>query len=195
MDLAGNHICKPAEPLSWFAIQVRTRFEGSAEAHLRGLGYEVFLPTFRCRRRWSDRIRHIEVPLFPGYLFCRLDTRQRLPVLKAPGVIQIVGIGRNPVPVEESEIAAVQAIVSSGLPRQPWPFLQVGDRVKVDGGPLRGLEGILLSFKGHYRIVVSITLLQRSVALEIDSAWVSPARPQPAHAGAVAWPALGRATA
>ncbi len=157
----------------WFALHVRSRLEKTVATHLDGQGYEWLLPTYRCRRRWSDRIKEVELPLFPGYLFCRFDLQDRLPILVTPGVIQIVGVGRSPVPVEENEICAVERIVRSGLPRQPWPFLQLGDKVRIERGPLCGIEGILLGLKGRHRIVVSVTLLQRSVALEIDEAWVS----------------------
>jgi len=85
-----------------------------------------------------------------------------------PGVIQVVGIGKSPVPVDDAEIVALQTAVQSGLPRQPWPFLQIGKRVRVEYGPLCGLEGILVDFKGRHRLVLSATLLQRSVAAEAD---------------------------
>lgn len=163
----------------WFALQVRSRSEDVVATFLRGKGYEWFLPTYRCRRRWSDRIKELELPLFPGYLFCRFDPQHRLPILKTPGLISIVGIAKNPIPVDESEITALRSLVSSGLPRQPWPYLQTGQRVRIDYGALCGLEGILLDFKGRHRVVLSVTLLQRSVAAEIDIAWVTPISPAP----------------
>lgn len=156
----------------WFALQVRTRTESGVAAHLAGKGYEWFLPQYKCRRRWSDRIKQIELPLFPGYLFCRFDPQQRLPILMTPGVVQIVGIAKTPIPIDNAEIEAIQTAVRSGLPAQPWPFLEVGQRVRVDYGALAGLEGILVDFRGQYRIVVSVTLLRRSVAVEMDGAWV-----------------------
>ena len=158
----------------WFALQVRARHERSVAEFLSGKGYEWFLPTYRCRRRWSDRIKEVTLPLFPGYLFCRFNSLDRLPILTTPGVIQVVGMARSPVPIAEAEIAALQAAVKSGLPAQPWPFLRVGQRVRLDYGSLYGLEGILLDFKGNYRLILSVTLLQRSVALEVDAAWVTP---------------------
>jgi transcription antitermination factor NusG len=158
---------------AWFAIQVRTRYESVAATVLRGKGYESFLPMYKSRRRWSDRIKEIQLPLFPGYLFCRLDPQNRLPILKTPGVVQIIGVGRNPMPLDEYEVKAIQTVVQSGLSREPWPFLQVGNRVRIERGPLSDLDGILLALKGHYRIVLSVTLLQRAVAVEIDRAWVS----------------------
>jgi transcription antitermination factor NusG len=157
---------------NWYALQVRGRNEKAIASLLSNQDYECFLPVYKCRRRWSDRIKEIELPLFPGYLFCRFDPHHRLPILVTPGVLSVVGVARKPMPVEEAEIRAIETVVSSGLPTQPWPFLHLGDRVRIDSGALRGLEGILLEFKGQYRIVVSVTLLQRSVAVEIDSAWV-----------------------
>jgi transcription antitermination factor NusG len=157
---------------AWFAVQVRSQHEKAISLRLAGAGYAPFLPVYKCRRRWSDRVKEVMLPLFPGYLFCRLDPKVRLPILKTPGVIQIVGSNRIPIPVEDTEIEAIRRLVSSGLPAQPWPFLAVGDRVRIECGPLRGVEGILTAFKGTHRLLVSITLLQRSVAVEIDSAFV-----------------------
>src|SRR5712692_1380824 len=119
-----------AGSLSWFALRIRSRYEKTAATLLGGKGYELFLPLLKSRRRWSDRIMELELPLFPGYLFCRFNPLNRLPILVTPGVIQVVGIGRSPVPVDEAEIAAIQKAVQSELPRQPWPFLQVGGRVR-----------------------------------------------------------------
>jgi len=165
--------CPTPEPLAWFALQVRAQHEKRVAERLAGIGYDPFLPLYKCRRRWSDRIKEFEAALFPGYIFCRFDPFDRLPILKTPGVIQIVGYNRVPIPLDESEMSAVQTLVASGVSNSPWPFLAVGDRVRVDSGPLRGMEGILTAFKGNYRLLVSITLLQRSVAAEIDSAYVT----------------------
>ncbi len=173
-------------PFPWFALQVRVRHEQGVADHLDGKGYEWFLPLYKCRKRWSDRIKEVEAPLFSGYLFCRLNPQDRLPILKTPGVIQIVGSNRTPLAVDEVEIQAIQKMVASGIPNQPWPFLAAGDRVLIESGPLSGLEGILVEFKGNHRLVLSVTLLQRSVAVEIDSAFVtslrSSSRPRPERA-------------
>jgi len=157
----------------WFALQVRMRHENGVAAYLRGKGYEWFLPLYKRRKRWSDRMKETESPLFPGYLFCRFNPQDRLPILKTPGVTQIVGYSHVPVPVDESEIDAIRRLVSSGIPNQPCGFFQVGSRVRIETGALRGLEGILQEMKGKRRLVLSITLLQRSVAVEIDSEAVS----------------------
>ena len=158
----------------WFALQVRSRYENIVTAHLGGKCYEWFLPLYKCRRRWSDRFKESECPLFPGYIFCRLNPLDRLPILTIPGVVLIAGVGRIPIPIDESEIAAIRAAVNSGLPSQPWPFLQIGHRVRIEHGPLCGLEGILLEFRGHHRLVLSVTLLQRSIAVQVEDAWVTP---------------------
>lgn len=143
-------------------------------AHLSAKSYEWFLPLEKSRRRWSDRFKEIQQPLFPGYVFCRFDPFARLPILVIPGVIGVVGTGKTPIAIEDAEIANLQTIVESGLPRHPWPFLQIGEKARIEAGPLSGLEGILLGFKGSQRLILSITLLQRSVAVELDSELASP---------------------
>ena len=160
---------------NWFAVQVRTRWESSTAVQLDGKGFEVFLPTYKASTSWRGRNRNEHaVPLFPGYVFCRFDPYNRLPILITPGVIAVVGRGKVPLPVDDDEISGIQAIVASGFRPEPWPFLEVGQRVRIDTEPLRGLEGILLSVKGGSRIVLSVSLLRRSVALEVDRSCVTP---------------------
>lgn len=164
-----------AEPrLPWFALQVRARQEAGVGEQLKCQGYERFLPFYKLRKRWSDRIKEMDAPLFPGYLFCRFNPHDRLPILKTPGVIQIVGFNNIPAAVDEAEILSIQRLVSSGVQHQPCPFLAVGDRVRISAGPLLGLEGLLTDIKGSHRLVLSVSLLQRSVAVEIDSAFITP---------------------
>jgi transcription antitermination factor NusG len=153
----------------WFALQVRMRHETIVTDHLTGKGYEWFLPLYKCRKRWSDRVKETELPLFPGYLFCRFNPQNRLPILKTPGVTQIVGYNHTPVAVDENEIEAIRALVASGVPNFPCAYMEVGSRVRIESGALRGIEGILTELKGKRRLVLSVTLLQRSVAVEIDS--------------------------
>jgi len=161
----------------WFALHVNVRRERMAADALRGKGFEEFLPLCRTRRRWSDRVKELEVPLFSRYLFCRFRGEDRHRVLTTPGVGYIVGIGNIPVPVPDGEIAALEAVRKSGVVAQPWPFLQTGQWVRIEEGALSGLEGILLDFRGSCRLVVSVTLLQRSVAVEIDRLNVTPIAP------------------
>lgn len=162
--------------LPWLALQVRSRREGIIVAQLRRQGYECFHPTYKSLRKWSDRVKELNQPLFPGYLFCRFDFKSRRNLLVTPGVIQIVGNGKTP--IADVEIEAIQLAQTSGLPSQPWPYLEVGERVRVNYGSMSGLEGILVNFKGNHRVLLSITLLQRSVAIEVDLAWVTPLREQ-----------------
>jgi len=169
LDMTGG-----TDGFPWFALQVRTRYERNVASHLAGKGFEWFLPTYQSRRKWSDRMKELSLPLFPGYLFCRFDPQDRLPILKTPGLISIVGTARVPTAVDETEILALRQLVSSEFPRQPWPFLQIGQRVRIEQGPLCGLEGILTRHKGKDRLVLSVTLLQRSIAVELDGTWVTP---------------------
>lgn len=158
----------------WFAIQTRSRHESKTVLAMEGKGYKPFLPTCRTRRRWSDRVVDVDVPLFPGYVFCRIDIERRLPVLTTPGVVSIVGIGREPCPVDEAEILAIEALQNSGLAAEPWPYLHAGDRVRVTRGAMENVEGILVKKKDQWRMVISVELLQRSVAVEIDADWITP---------------------
>jgi transcription antitermination factor NusG len=160
------------DDLPWFALQVRAKHEAGVAQFLAGKGYTWFLPTYKCRKRLCDRVKVADAPLFPGYLFCRFEPQRRLPILTTPGVIQIVGYNRVPVPIDDIEISALQMLVNSGLPNQRWPFVRIGDRVQIEAGPLRGVQGILVAVKAGHRLILSVTLLQRSVAVQIDSAYV-----------------------
>jgi transcription antitermination factor NusG len=158
----------------WFALRVKPRFEKTVATSARNKGYEEFLPLYQCRRRWSDRFQSVELPLFPGYVFCQLNPEFRLPLLTIPGALHFIGIGRIPAPIGDEEIAALQAAMRSGLWAEPWPFLNVGQRVRLEEGPLAGLEGLLIEVRQKQRLIVSVTLLKRSVAVEIEREWVRP---------------------
>lgn len=159
----------------WYALQIQSRLASVASTVLQGKGYEEFLPVYTSRRRWSDRMKTIELPLFPGYLFCRFNPRDRmLPILTTPGVMGIVSAGKTPLPIAEDEIDAVRRVIRSGLAAQPWPYLNVGSRIYIEAGPLAGLEGVVTSTDKNYRLVVGVTMLQRSVAVEIDREWARP---------------------
>jgi transcription antitermination factor NusG len=164
-------VAEPGNTLSWFAVRVKSNCEKSASLALRSRGLEEFLPVYRQRRRGADRFKEIEVPLFSGYVFSRFDLNRRLPVLTIPGVVHIVGFGRTPVPVDEQELAHVRTLVTSRLPVEPWPFFKTGQRVLIERGPLCGVEGVVIEVKKNYRLVASVTLLQRSVSVEIDREW------------------------
>jgi transcription antitermination factor NusG len=145
-----------------------------ASSALRAKGFEEFLPQERKQRRWSDRVQQIEQPLFPGYVFCRFDVAGRVPVLQSPGVVGVVSFGSIPAAIPEEEIQAVRRMIDSSLPLQPYPFLPTGTRVRLEKGPLAGMEGTVVEAKKGFRLVASITLLQRSITVEIDRAWIRP---------------------
>jgi transcription termination/antitermination protein NusG len=158
----------------WYALQVRQRTEKLTAQLLDQKGYGPFLPTYVVKRRWSDRVRIVDQPLFPGYLFCKLDPRVRMPLLTTPGVISIVGAGHHPIAIPDGEIDAVRRITNSAAAVEPWPYLKSGEKVTISDGPLRGVQGILASVKSCCKVIVSINLLQRSVAVEVDRQAVLP---------------------
>lgn len=169
--------CSASAPAAWpwYAVRVRPKFERVVAASLASKGLSSFLPLYKERRRWSDRVKLVELPLFAGYVFCRLDVRQRLPVLQTPGVLHFVCFDGEPAAVEPSEIEALQRAACSGAALAPWPYLREGQKVVVVRGPMRGLHGILLKIRSEFRLVISVTLLQRSVAVDIDREAVQPA--------------------
>jgi transcription antitermination factor NusG len=170
----GMNENKSSNNHSWFALQIRSRWEGTTAGLLRGKGLETLLPTCSTKRKWSDRFKVVESPLFPGYVFCRFDVHNRLPVLITPGVLSVVGRGKTPVAVDDAEIHSIQAAMRSGIHMEPWPYVEIGERVRIKDDVLDGMEGILASFKGSHRVVISVTLLRRSVALELDRSRIAP---------------------
>jgi transcription antitermination factor NusG len=159
--------------LPWYALKVRAKCEATVDATLQRKSYETFLPTYQECRQYSDRRKVVSVPMFPGYLFCRMDVENRLPILKTPGVDFVLGNGR-PESIPEHEIEAVERTISSGLTARPWPFLKVGQRVLVEDGPLTGVQGLLLAEKGIKRLILSVEMLARSVSVELDRAAIRP---------------------
>jgi transcription antitermination factor NusG len=160
----------------WFALRVRPNYEKPVAAALRGKGLQEFLPLIRMKRQWSDRVKEMDVPLFPGYLFCRLNLEERMPLITTPGFLYLVGVGKQPEAVDESEISAIQSVLQSGLAITSWPTLMVGQRVQLKYGPLRGLQGVLTKIANQHRIYVSVTLLKRSISVEVAPEWIQPIR-------------------
>jgi len=176
----------------WFALRVKSRYEKLVALTARNKGFQEFLPLYQNRRRWSDRLKTGEFPLFPGYVFCRLNPERRLPLLTIPGALHFVGIGKMPVPIQDAEMATIQTAAQSGLFLEPWPFLEAGERVRIEAGPLTGLEGFLVEVRKQCRVVVSVTLLRRAVAVEIDRDWVKPLRESWRHLAIPVAPVLSR---
>lgn len=159
---------------AWYALRVRPKHEQSVTDTLTAKGMETFLPRYLTRRQYGQRYKSIRLPLFAGYTFAKFDAKERMPVLTTDGVLYILGSGREPSPVDTAEIEDLRTAVDSNLAITPHPFLAVGDRVRIAEGPMNGAEGILVSAEGQDRLVVSITLLQRSVSVGIDRAWARP---------------------
>ena len=163
----ANSLSEKGSP-QWFALSVKPRCDKAVARTLEAKGYETLLPLFHKLHSYAGRCRESELPLFPGYVFCRFSARTRLPILTTPGVIQILGTGSKPIPLPEAEILSLQTAIKAQLPLQPFPFLQLGQKVRIEEGVLTGVVGMVIRFKRPLRLVLSVTLLQRSILLEID---------------------------
>jgi transcriptional antiterminator NusG len=157
-----------SSPLLWFALAVKPRHEKSVAQRLSNKGLESLLPLYRASRQWTDRLKTIDLPLFPGYVFCRFDLDNRRAVCSTPGVKSIVGFDKGPTPLPAEEIYRVRTIIASGLPALPWPHTCAGEAVPIVRGSLVGLTGVLIDEKASLRVVVTVELLRCSVAVEID---------------------------
>jgi transcription antitermination factor NusG len=153
---------------SWYALYTRHQHEKAIAQILSAKGLEVFLPLYNATRRWKDRNVHLSLPLFPCYLFLRGMKERRLEVVTTPGIVSILSVNGEPAAIPESEIESVRKAVEWGNRVEPHPFLRCGDRVRVICGPLQGLEGILVRQKNLYRLVLSVEILERSAAVEVD---------------------------
>lgn len=155
----------------WFAIQVKPRYEFLAASILRGKGFKEFTPSYKIQRQWSDRRTQVELPLFPGYIFCKFNSQIRVPIMTTPGVIRIIGTNMA---IPDEEIEAIHAVVANKIAAVPTEYLKIGTRVQVISGPLSGLQGVLLSYGNQHRLILSITLVQNSISVEMDQSNVSP---------------------
>ena len=158
----------------WYAVYTCSRHEKRVAGQFRDSGIECFLPLYVALHRWADRRVRVELPLFPGYVFVRVALRDRLQVLKAPSVVQMVSFNGRPVPLPNGEIDTLRSGLAVRLRAEPHPYLTVGRRVRVKTGPFQGLEGILKRKKDDFRLVLSIDLIMRSIVLDIDGAEVEP---------------------
>jgi transcription antitermination factor NusG len=158
----------------WYAVYTNARHEKKVSAYLDGRSVECYLPSYKTVRRWQDRKKEVDLPLFPGYVFVKIAFRSRLQVITAPGVVQIVSFDGKPAPINETEIEHLRQAHSQSARFEPHPYLKVGRRVRVHSGPLSGLEGILVRRKDGFRLVISVELIMRSVAMEVDEADVVP---------------------
>jgi transcription termination/antitermination protein NusG len=163
----------------WFALTVKHHHEQTVDGMLRFKNFETLTPTYRSKKQWSDRNRTLDLPLFPGYVFCRFEGAEKLEVLNTPGVGRVVGFGGHAIPIPDEEMAAIQAAIRSRLPLRPWPRLQPGDRVRVERGPLRGVEGTFVREKDEWTLVVGVEMLQRWVAVDMEPDSIVPVKPLP----------------
>jgi transcription antitermination factor NusG len=158
----------------WYAAYTYPRHEKSVMKHLESKSIEAFLPVFLTENRWQDRLVQIHNPLFPGYVFTRINLSERNGVLAIPGVIRMLSFNGAPAPIDDSEIEAVRFCMERGAALTPYPFIEVGDRVRVRSGVLEGLEGVVSRCKNERRLIVPISLINQSVAVEIDVQLLEP---------------------
>jgi transcription antitermination factor NusG len=154
----------------WFAAYTCANHEKRVASHFEARAVDHFLPVYRSVKRWKDRSVRLEQPLFPGYIFVRLAAAARLRVLEVPGVVRLVGFNGQPYPLPENEIESLRKGIVHELRIVPHPYLKIGSRVRIVGGPLEGAEGILIRKKNVHRVVLSLELIARSVAVEVDLA-------------------------
>jgi transcriptional antiterminator NusG len=155
---------------AWYAIQTRARHEKRIGNELQDRGIHAFVPTLRQSHRWSDRTKVVDVPLFSCYVFVNLvaSSEQRLDVLKTAGVLSFVRVSGAPAPIPDSQIESIQTVLANKLPISTCGFIQIGQRVRIRGGSLEGVEGILTASKGGQKLVISLELLQQSVEISVE---------------------------
>jgi len=172
--------------LPWYAVHIRMYGHEQVERILQYKGFEVFAPKYAHTRLIGGNRKTSMIPLFPGYLFCALDQRNRLGVLTVPGVINILGVGSSPLPVPDHEVLAIRRAIDSGLPFEPTRLLGPGELVEVRSGPLAGVTGVVQNYKGKYRLVITVTTLNdRAVSVEVDRETVMRCKPLSVGAKAV----------
>jgi transcription antitermination factor NusG len=163
------------DPQRWYAVYTRSRHEKIVQQELQRKAIETFLPLREILSQWKDRKQRIQVPLFSGYVFVHVPIQERrLDIVKVPGVVRIIGFDNRPEPIPDKEIEAVQTFLATTIKYDPYPYLNVGQRVEVRRGPLKDLEGILIKKKNKFKFILSVHLIQQSVALEIDASDVEP---------------------
>jgi transcription antitermination factor NusG len=158
----------------WYAAHTRANHEKRVAEQLGQRAVEHFLPLYQSVRKWTDRRKRLEVPLFPGYVFVRLPLQERMRVLEIPSVARLVGFDNRPAPLPDHEMEAMRNGLTGQLRAVPHPYLKVGRRVRIIRGPLESREGILLRNKGGFRVVLSVDLIMRSVAVEISAEDIVP---------------------
>jgi len=160
----------------WYAVRVKGRQEVQVSQVLRCKGYETLVHLYKTTKKWSDRNKVVELPLFPSYIFCRFDPEIQGKIISTPGVTSIVGFGKGPVPVREDDIDSLRILMESGAECGPHAYFQAGQEVEVISGPLNGVKGVVVSSGRKTRLVISVELIQGSVAVEVDEGAVAARR-------------------
>ena len=191
MDDQLSHSTQPDSMLSWHAIYTRHQHEKAVADILSRKGFEIFLPQYTSTREWKDRRKEISLPLFPSYVFIRGGLDGMLQIVMTPGVCWLVSLGERVAVIPQEEIDAVRRLIASSLRLEPHPFLKCGDWVRIASGPLEGMEGILVRKKGAFRLVLSVEMLQKSVAVEVDVSTVERAARDTAQCNVSGWPMQG----
>jgi transcription antitermination factor NusG len=163
-----------SEGLYWFAVQTWPRYEKKVGERLEQKGATVFIPLFTEQHQWSDRRNLIHTPVFPHYVFVRIAKNARVPILRTDGVVHFVGGRGTGIPIPDSEIESIRAVLLNGLPFCPHPFLEIGRRVRIRGGSLDGIEGILVEKHEDLSLLVSVQIIQRSLAIRVRGYQIEP---------------------
>lgn len=161
--------------LRWYAVHTRSRHEKSVSQLLGLKRFPTFLPLYETLHRWKNGDHRIQLPLFPGYTFVRLDVKDCFSVLKVAGVARLIGFNGTPTPLPDEEIELLRNTLNKGVRAMPHPYLIVGRRARITAGPLAGREGILVRRKGEWRMILSIDLIQRSILVDIEANALEPA--------------------
>ncbi len=163
-----------ANELPWYALYTRHQHEKTVARILESQGFEIFLPVQQTAHQWKDRMKPLSLPLFPCYVFLKGDLQRRVDIVKTPGLHAIVSSGGQPAAIPPVEMETLRRVVESGACAEPHPFLKCGDLVRIKRGPLTGIEGILVRKKNIYRLILSVEMLAKSVAVEVDALLVEP---------------------
>jgi transcription antitermination factor NusG len=167
----------------WYAVRVKPQHERTVSYTFRKKGFDRYVPLYKALRRWADSLKELDLPLFPGYVFCRLASLDVPAVLATPAVYQIVARGNVPAPIAEDELHILRRIESAGLPIAPWPYLKEGQKVRIARGPLTGVSGFLANSAKNWHVVVNMPLLQRGVGVTVAREDLAPMSMVAAAAG------------
>jgi len=155
--------------LLWYAAYTVSRHEKTVAEHLRQRDVKCFLPLYETVHHWKNGRHRVQLPLFPSYVFVRMDLRNKLRVLQVPGLVQLVTFQGSPAALPDSEIETLRGALASGVLAQPYRYLNVGSRVEICNGPLQGMQGILRRCQGQFRVVISVEMIMRSIVVEVDA--------------------------